>query len=341
MRSANDIEANWGLVGHGWAVEFLRRSLLHGRNRHAYLITGAAGLGKGALAHAFALALNCEATPLESRPCRRCRACRALMRGQDPDLILAQADEGASIKIEQVRELTRLLSLQPYASRFRIAILDDFDLAPPLTQDALLKTLEEPAPFAVLVLLASAPERVLPTIRSRAQTIPLRPAPIAAIRDALVKRGCEAGKAELIARLSAGRAGWALNAWRDETALDFRGEMLDLLRDVVAGSHLARLKAADKLSRRAGRDKAMLRAAAEIWLTYWRDVLLQCHESPVKPGNSDRVDEIRALARGMDGVEARAAIGATRRTLEAFSTNANTRLALEALFLEWARPAQG
>ena len=164
---------NWRVIGHEWAVEFLRRALLHGRNRHAYLITGGPGLGKMRLGLTFAMALNCEAETLAQRPCFTCRACRAIEGRSHPDLIVAGAD--APLKIDEIRNVLRLLALKPYSARYRIAIFDDFHLVAPLAQDALLKTLEEPAAHAIVILLASSVERVLPTIRSRAQHTPLRP----------------------------------------------------------------------------------------------------------------------------------------------------------------------
>ena len=335
MKGEAAAQENWGIIGHDWAVERLRRSLLNGRQRHAYLFTGGPSLGKRALARAFAQALNCEAAEIGARPCRRCRSCAAIARGSDPDLILAQSDDGAPLKIGAIRELSRVLALQPYAARYRIAILDDFDRVAPLAQDALLKTLEEPASFAVMILLASAAERILPTIRSRAQVIPLRPAPLELIKSALVERGCEAARADSIAGLSGGRIGWALAALEDEALLAHRGATLDQLSAVLDGGRLARLKHSEEISKRVGTDKAALRDLLEIWLTYWRDVLLQCHGSPVKPGNSDRADEIGALAQRIDAGDALAALHATRRALDALSTNANIRLSLDALFLDY------
>lgn len=335
MISAADTAANWPVIGQDWAVEFLRRSLAHGRNRHAYLITGSPSLGKMKLALTFAQALNCEAEAPAQRPCLACRSCRAIGRGSDPDLIVAAADEGGPLKIDAIRDVARLLALKPYGSRYRIAILDDFHLVAPLAQDALLKTLEEPPEHAILLLLAASAERVLPTIRSRAQQLPLRPASLDLIKRQLISKGCEEGQAELLARLSGGRVGWALSASADDSPLVFRDEMLEILSRVLEGSRLRRMKESEALSRRAGKDKAFLRSVLEIWQSYWRDVLLQTYDSPVKPCNSDRRSQIRALAARLEPAAALGALAATDRALQALSTNANLRLALDALFLDY------
>ncbi|MYD11656.1 MAG: DNA polymerase III subunit [Chloroflexi bacterium] len=335
MNTGEDAAMRWPVIGHDWAVAFLRRSLAHGRNRHAYLISGSPALGKMTLALTFAQALNCEAESPAGRPCLACRACKAIGRGHDPDLIVAAAEDGAPLKIDAIREAARLLALKPYSARYRIAVLDDVHMVAPLAQDALLKTLEEPPGHAVLLLLAAGVERVLPTIRSRAQHLPLRPAPLELIKRQLIGRGCEEERADLLARLSGGRVGWALSASADDALLVFRDEMLDILSRVLDGARLRRMQESDKLSRRAGKDKALLRRALEIWQSYWRDVLLQCYESPVKPCNSDRQAQIRALAARLEPAAALVALAATDRTLGALSTNANLRLALDALFLDY------
>lgn len=326
---------DWGIVGHDWAVASLRRGLLNGRIRHAYLILGSAGLGKMTLARAFAMALNCEAEAEARRPCGQCRACLAIRRGGDPDLIVVGSDESGRIKIDTLREMMRLLALKPYASRYRLAILDDFDQVMPQAQDALLKTLEEPAAHAVLILLAQAQERILPTIRSRAQVIPLRPLPLQTVRDELIKRGGEEERAALIARFSGGRLGWALTAIEDEAALDQRETALDRLSKIVTGGRLERVRLADEISRETTGDKQQLRAMLEIWQTFWRDVLLESFNSLVKPCNSDRKDEIRSLAGQFPEAAVLEAMRATRRAMGALDTNANVRLLLDALFLEF------
>ncbi len=331
MRGAD----NWHIVGHERAVAFLRRGLINGRSRHAYLFTGPAAVGKWTLALRFAMALNCEAEAGAQRPCGGCRSCRAIANGRDPDLIRARAGASGRLLIDDIRDLMRQLALKPYGSRLRVAILEDFDRVLPPAQDALLKTLEEPAQHAVLLLLAQSLERILPTIRSRTQIIALRPLPLELVKAHLIGRGADENRADFIARLSSGRIGWALAALEDEKILESRAGTLDLLRDILHGSRVQRLKIAEQLSRKAKGNKGLLRATLDIWQTYWRDLLLACLQTPVKPCNSDRNDEIRALAMRANPASALDALNATRRTMRTLDTNANVRLALDVLFLEY------
>ena len=327
--------ANWILIGHESAVNSLRRGLFHGRSRHAYLFVGGESLGKMTLARTFAKALNCRADAVDARPCGACESCRRIAGDADPDILMAAADDSGWLKIEPLREVMRLLSLKPYAARYRIAILDDFDRVQPRAQDALLKTLEEPPPHAVLILLSRKLESVLPTIRSRAQIIPLRPLPTATIAAALTRRGIEKERAQLLAGLSGGRIGWALSAAADESLLQKRAQALDLLLEITAGDQLARMRLSERIDRAAGKDKQGLRATLEIWQTFWRDVLLQCCDAPLEAGNSDRRDEIRALALRINTSGALCALNATKACLRALETNANPRLALDVTLLAY------
>ncbi len=268
MTTQEQTPHNWHVAGHDWAVDFLRNGLLNRRTRHAYLITGTRSVGKMTLARNFAMALNCQHENMSLRPCFQCKSCKGTLSGNNPDLIYSQVEDSGRLKIDEVRRITRLLALRPYASRYRVAIFDDFDMASPQSQDALLKTLEEPASYAVLILLAQSTDRILSTITSRSQIVPLRPVSLEVITQELMLQGASEDRADLIARLSSGRMGWALEALADEDVLAFRADMLDMLRDIIASNRVERLKISDQLSRKMGRDKPLLRYVLEIWQTY-------------------------------------------------------------------------
>lgn len=330
---------HWNIIGHDWAVNFLRTSLRHGRARHAYLMTGSHNIGKTMVAHAFASALNCTHEDSESRPCGVCRSCKWVMSNNHPDILYALNDANTgSLKIDTIREVMRQLALKPYIARYRIAIFSDFDRAAPRAQDALLKTLEEPPPHAVILVMAQGIESILPTIRSRCQWLPLRPAPTNTVRDLLIERGVDNDHATLVARLSSGRVGWALQALENSTVLDEREQILKLLDDAVRGNRIARFAIAETLSAEASKDRDALRYLLEIWQTFWRDVVLQSQGSPIKPCNSDRIVQIQQWSQRMGADAALRGLKATRTLLyDTLQTNANVRLALEALMLDYPR----
>ncbi len=324
---------HWPVYGHDWAVDHLRRALANGRVRHAYLVVGTEAIGKETFARTFAMTLNCTAADESARPCGQCSMCKRIASGSHPDILYSENDPATgALKIEEVRAMMGRIALKPYEARHRIAIFRDFDHARGPAQDALLKTLEEPPPQAVIILLAPAPETLLPTIISRSQVIALRPVPEDVVREALiVHKGAALDQADLLARLCGGRMGWAIRALEDPAILDQRTQALDLLEDVLNRNRAGRFEIADDLSR----DKLALVPLLELWQTYWRDVLLLTQGAVTPPANKDRHEAVERLAGSMSPDEAMTALKATRRTLDDLTRNLNLRLALEVLFLDY------
>ncbi len=323
----------WPVFGHDWAVEQLRKSIAFGRVRHAYLFVGTDAIGKHTLARAFALALNCTHADENARPCGECRSCKLILSGNHPDLMYSELDPNTGVlKIEAIRTVTRGLAMKPFEGRYRIAIFPEFDRAQPRAQDALLKTLEEPPPSALLLLLARSSEELLPTITSRSQTFHLRPVSLAGIRSTLIERfGAEAERADILAHLSAGRLGWAINALHDDTLLDQRQAAFDMLDECLTRTRGGRFELAEGLSK----DKLALAPLLELWQTYWRDLLVMVESSRVEPTNGDRLVSLQRHAIYYTAEDILRALKATRQLMDNLSYNINVRLALEVMFLEY------
>ncbi len=321
---------NWNVYGHDWAVDHLRRSIAHDRVRHAYLIAGAESVGKETLARAFAMTLNC--TNPTAQPCGECSSCRRILSGNHPDLIYSERESDTSpLKIEEIRSIMQRLALKPFEARYRIAIFRDFDAAQPRAQDALLKTLEEPAPHAILILLTRSLDAILPTIISRSQVIHLRPAPVDVVEHLLRAHQVGDDQAALLARISGGRIGWALRALTDPDLLAQRDQALALLEEALSQNRVRRFDLAADLSK----DKAALLTLLELWQTYWRDALLIATHSGIPPVNSDHALALERLSDRYSAETLFASMNATRGTLRTLNTNANVRLALEVMFLDY------
>jgi len=322
---------SWEVFGHDWAVEMLQQHVANQTLRHAYLLTGPTGLGRRTLALRLAQALNCP-NSVSGVPCRTCRTCKQIEAGQNADLLVVQAEsEGGTLKVEQVREVQKFLSLRPYLSPYKIVLLLRFQEANPNAQNALLKTLEEAPSYGILLLTADNAEQLLPTIISRCEILRLRPLSVEAVAEFLETRGVEAAQARLLAHLSGGRPGVALSLSGDEKALGFRTEKLDDLAGLLAARRRERFSYAEKLVK----DKDVFRQTLLIWLAYWRDVLLKTAGAQAALINADRADEIAALALQVDLPLARKVTTALEEAIERLERNVNARLLAEVTLMDW------
>jgi DNA polymerase-3 subunit delta' len=332
---------SWDLIGHEWAVDFLRRSIAGGRVAHAYLLSGPAGVGKSLLALRLAQALNCESGA--SDPCLACRSCKRIERGNHPDVRLAGMASQASglkpeeaarqkdLKIDTVRDWLADINLRPYEGRRRVFILHDAERLTEAASNAMLKTLEEPPPYATLLLVAHTAGDLLPTIVSRCQPIKLRPAPRQAIAAALRERyNLAGGDADLLAAWSGGRVGWAIRMIDSPDELDARQSQLDALIEMQQQPRAAGFRWAEERAKeyRSG-DQPAVFAALELWQSWWRDVLLAAAGCADQIVHIDRRDEITQAARRYRLIEIHAFIARLNDTARQLRENVNPQLALE------------
>lgn len=316
------------VIGHDWALELLERQQAAGRVPQALLLTGPPRVGKSTVARFLAQRLNCQGTP---QPCGQCTSCRKIISGNHPDVRIFDSDDQA-LKIDDIRSLQRELSLSPNEGRYRVVVLANFERATLSAANALLKTLEEPAAQAVLVLTATDPGALLPTIVSRCQMLALRPLAIPAVAEALQATWqATPEQAELLAQLSAGRLGWAVKALTDQELLARRERHLQELIELLGMGRAERLAYAQQLSR----DGVLLREVLILWLTIWRDLLLlQSGAAQTKIMNLDWRERLQALAGSSSLAQARDMVASLRTTLINLERNVNPRLNLEVLLLK-------
>ena len=325
----------WEILGHEWATQMLREHVAKGRLRHAYLFTGPKGVGRRTLALRLAQAINCPQPALPGQPCGICPTCKRIQNMQHPDLAVVQAEQiGATLKVDQIRELQRSLSLAPYEARYRVALLLRFEEANPNAANALLKTLEEPSSQVVLILTAESPESLLPTIVSRCEVLRLSPLPLTA-----VSQGLQTGwnipeeQARLLAHLSSGRPGYAVWLHQYPELLEKRQALLDDHQNLLNSNRAARFAYSEKLTK----DKEATRLALQTWLSLWRDIMLRAARTSAPLTNLDRETEIENLASRIDLYSARCVISTIDKTLALLERNINTRLGVDVLLLDLPR----
>ena len=342
--------------GHELAVRLLWDALGQGRLHHAYLFSGPAHVGKRTLAIQLAQAVNCaEPDP----PCGRCASCQRISLGHHTDIRILTLDaavpdaeaaaqgqedaEGpdarASIGLDAVHALLSMAYLKPYEGRTHVFIIEDADRLTNAAANALLKLLEEPPPELLLVLLTANMDAVLPTIISRCQVLELRPLPLERVAALLQEQhGTSPESARQIARLSKGCVGWAIEAVQGPGPLTALHQQMERITGVATAGLEERFAYADGLARRFVRDRAAGRQELSTWLQWWRDVLL------VQNGQADDIvhtnwrGTIESQAQAVTRSQALAWLRKLYENLDALEQNANPRLVLEALMLEFPEP---
>ncbi len=323
--------SNWNVVGHHWAVDMLQKHIVRGTTRHAYLFAGPPGVGRRTLSLRFAQALNC-ASPLEAGvPCGTCRDCKQIESLKHADLTVVESEsEGGILKVDQIREARKTLTLKPFQSSYRVALFLRFHEANDSAANALLKTLEEAPSYAVLILTADNPEQLLPTIVSRCEVLRLRPLRVEDVQRELEKRGLENSRAKLIAHISGGRMGYAIRLTEDDSLLAQRDERLDDLLSLLPASRVEKFSYADKLAK----DKDAMRQTITFWLSYWRDVMLRAAQTETPLVNVDRNVEIEDIASRMDLSASRRVVSGLEAALEKMDRNVNPRMLAEVMLMD-------
>lgn len=323
---------NWDMLGHDWAVALLKEHVARDSFRHAYLFSGPQGIGRRTLALRFSQALNCTQPIATGEPCGTCRTCTQIESMQHPDLTITQADHiGGVLKVDQVRELQRSLSLAPYQAGYRTAILLRFEEANPSASNALLKTLEEPPPHVVLILTAESGESLLPTIVSRCEILRLRPLKTDVVQQGLQTRwGVPDEQAHLLAHLCSGRIGYALKLYQQPELMEQREELLEAHNNMLSANRVERFAFAEILAK----DRERLRQALEVWQSLWRDVFLQATSSAAPLANPDRTLDIERLSARLGAGPASHMVALFQRQIDMLEKNVNARLAIEVLMLE-------
>lgn len=318
------------ILGHDSIKRHLKRAVETGMVSHAYILNGEDGMGKRSLACAFALNLLCENQKGEA--CMECHACRQVLSGNHPDLIFVTHEKPNSIGVDDVREqVNDTIRIMPYSSSYKIYIIDESEKMTVQAQNALLKTIEEPPSYGVLILLTTSQEAFLPTILSRCIQLKLKPLRDDTVQNYLIEKlQVEEGDAGMYTAFAQGNLGKAISIAASEDFRIMLQGVLDLMKKI------GEMDISELLDyiRRVKEDKLDAGACLDFMQLWYRDVLLykvtQDRELLIFKEEYRHIEEISGRS-AYDGLER--ILNAITRTRMRLNSNVNMELAMEFLLL--------
>lgn len=258
------------VVGHRDIIQYIQDAVAKNKVSHAYILNGQRGSGKKMLAKLFAMTLQCESR--NSEPCGMCRSCIQASHNNQPDIITVKHEKPSSIGVDDVREqLNGDIMIKPYSSPYKVYIVPEADLMTVQAQNAILKTIEEPPEYAVILLLTENADSLLPTIRSRCVMLKLRN-----IKDKLVKKylieqlHIPDYQAELCAAFAQGNIGRATMLATSESFNEIKEEAIQLMKYIDEMELYEIVSAIKSISKY----KLQIEDYLDIMMIWYRDVLL-------------------------------------------------------------------
>lgn len=322
------------IIGQDIVVSHLQNALRTGGVSHAYILNGAKGSGRHMIARSFSATLLCENPRQEGdriEPCGECLSCIQAEAGSNPDLITLEREKENSIGVGDIRKMRADVRVKPYSAAHKIYIIPDAEKMTPAAQNALLKTLEEPPSYAVLLLLADGTSSFLPTIMSRCVTLPLRPVAENAVEECLRERfGANEDRARLCARFSGGSIGRAVLLLENDHFAALREKTILLLQKIER-TDAAELASFAKETAAENETQDLI----DLILTWNRDLLVgRSTHSTENLIFTDEVQYIIEAAQTTSWQGLQAAAEAVFRARRRLSSNVNAELTLQMMLLE-------
>ena len=216
------------VVGHEDIISRFRSSIEAGKVSHAYIISGEEGSGRSSLAYCFAKTLQCEQGGKDS--CDTCPSCHQMDTGNHPDVIYVTHSKPGVITVDEIREqVVNNMDIKPYKSRYKIYIIKDGEKMNVQAENALLKTIEEPPEYGIVIIITTNPDKLLPTIRSRCIEMSTKPVREKDIRDYLINTlGISSEKANFAIEYAQGNLGKAISLATNEEYQGLINSVIDL-----------------------------------------------------------------------------------------------------------------
>ncbi|MCR5672436.1 MAG: DNA polymerase III subunit [Lachnospiraceae bacterium] len=320
------------IIGQEHIKEHLRQSLISNKISQAYLITGESMQGKEFIARIFANALVCENPSHGFDPCGKCRSCIQAASGNHPDIITVTHDRPGTVSVDDVRtQIVSDVQIKPYQSKWKIYIMNEAEKMTPQAQNALLKTLEEPPEYTVIILLSTSEAAMLPTILSRCVRLDMRPVEDKIVRQYLMKEvKIPDYQADVCVAFARGNIGKARSLAVSEDFEGIKDEAVRILK------FIKKMDTADLIGslRKLEEYRLSVDDLLDIMMIWYRDVLLykatMDADAIVFKDEGERIRK-EASESSYDGIET--IIACIEKTKERLKANVNFELAMELLLL--------
>ncbi|WP_105618887.1 DNA polymerase III subunit [Vallitalea okinawensis] len=283
------------IIGYEDIKKHLQNSIRLNRLSHAYIIEGLEGSGKKLIAGTIAKTLQCEEKG--DTPCNTCISCTTFDSGNHPDVIYVEQMKKKSIGVEEIRKQVQdTIDIKPYKYPYKIYIIDRAEKLTEQAQNALLKTIEEPPGYAMILLLTKNSNSFLPTILSRCVLLNLRPQSFDIIKDYLIKsEGVPDYQADIYAQFSNGSIGLAKKLAISEEFVSMKEEMISLLTTLKTINKVERMNQYKELEKY----KDQIQSILDFMTIWYRDILF--YKELGDTGyimNKDNIDLIKEQSHG-------------------------------------------
>lgn len=318
------------IIGQEHIVRHMTNAIREQKVSHAYIIAGEKGCGKKLLAGTYAAALECERGGVE--PCGECQSCKQLMGGNHPDVRFITHEKPNVISVDEIRvQLNSDVSIKPYARPKKIYIIDEAEKMNTQAQNAMLKTIEEPPEYAIIMLLVSNESLLLPTIRSRCIQLSVRPVDKQLISAYLMdKCGVSSYMAGIASDFSDGNIGKAIEFAVSEEFSELKNSLISKVTSIDSAD-------AGKLYNMAtewGADKTTLFEKLSLLEMWYRDVLVVKSTDKTKSVCfSEEASQLYKQASEYTYNELISKIDSIRCTRERLQANVNADASLMLMFL--------
>ena len=318
------------IIGHEEIIRHLKNAMSTGKVSHSYIFTGGAGAGKKLLANTFAMTLQCEEGGTE--PCQKCDSCKKAIGKNHPDIIVVNHEKQGSISIEEIREqVIHDVAIKPYCSPYKIYIIPDAEMLTPQAQNALLKTIEEPPEYAVIMFLTNNADALLPTIQSRCVRLDLKVVDDSLVKKYLMERlHVPDYQAEIDVSFAQGSIGRAKEV---ATSEEFSKMTQNALKILKYANKMEVYELAEEI-KKLSEEKHNINDYLDIFQFWFRDVLM--FKATREIDNlvfKQEINFIKEQAREKSYENLEKILEAIARTKVRLRANVNFELAMELLFL--------